>query len=62
MGRPVVDQTGLAGTFDFRFEYEYSNGISSVATSIREVGLKLVPAMGRVRYVVIDRAEEPDEN
>lgn len=60
--RPVIDQTGLDGTYDFRFECEYSNGMSSVTTSIKEAGLKLTPAKGPIRYLVIDRAEEPDEN
>jgi uncharacterized protein (TIGR03435 family) len=62
VGRPVVDQTGLAGAFDFRFTYEYIEGTSNAANAIQQIGLKLTPAKGPIRYLVIDQAQEPDEN
>jgi uncharacterized protein (TIGR03435 family) len=65
-GRPVVDQTGLTGSFDFRFEYHsddpHPDPISSVITSIQELGLKLEASKGPVETIVIDHAEKPSEN
>jgi uncharacterized protein (TIGR03435 family) len=66
MKRPVVNQTGVAGAFDFKFEYV--QGISdeaqgpSMITAVQEIGLKLVPIKAPVRHVVIDRAEKPSAN
>jgi uncharacterized protein (TIGR03435 family) len=62
VGRPVVPQTDLAGTFDFRFEYEIVDGLSNFINAIQQVGLKLTPTRGPIRYLVIDEAQEPDEN
>jgi len=66
MKRPVVNQTGIAGAFDFKFEYV--QGLSdeaqgpSMITAVQEIGLKLVPAKASVRHVVIDKAEKPSAN
>jgi len=64
--RPVFDQTGLKGTFDFRFEYagnlaDPSDG-PSLSSAIQQLGLKLLPAKGPVPRLVIDHAEKPSEN
>ena len=61
--RPVVDRTGLTGTFDF--EYRPSDTVSGEGTvfdSMPGIGLKLTPAMGQVEMLVIDHAEPPTEN
>jgi uncharacterized protein (TIGR03435 family) len=64
--RPVLDQTGLKGAFDFRFEYSASlsdsAGGPSLSTAIQELGLKLTPARGPVIHLVIDHAEKPSSN
>jgi uncharacterized protein (TIGR03435 family) len=64
--RPVLDQTGLNGAFDFRFEYAASLSDStdgpSLSTAIQELGLKLMPARGPVAHLVIDHAEKPSGN
>ena len=62
VGRPVVAQTDLTGTYDFRFEYEIADGLSNFINEIQQVGLKLTATRGPVRYLVIDEAQEPDEN
>jgi uncharacterized protein (TIGR03435 family) len=65
-GHPVLDQTGLTGSFDFRFEYHsddpHPDPISSVITSIQGLGLKLEVSKGPVETIVIDHAEKPAEN
>ena len=63
--RPVIDQTGLSGTFDF--ECRPSDTASGEVTdtvfdSMREIGLKLTPAQGPVETLAIDHAEPPTEN
>jgi uncharacterized protein (TIGR03435 family) len=63
--RPVVDQTGLPGTFDFvcRPSDTASGEVTdTVFDSMRGIGLKLTPAIGPVEMLVIDHAEPPTEN
>jgi uncharacterized protein (TIGR03435 family) len=67
--RPVLDQTGLTGSFDFKFEYESGlsddsrqDTISSIFTSVQGIGLKLESAKGPVETIVIDHVEKPSEN
>lgn len=60
VGRPVVDQTGLGGVYDF--ELEYARGDDSPAPPIfaalqEQLGLKLEAGKGPVEYLAIDRAE-----
>jgi uncharacterized protein (TIGR03435 family) len=66
LGRPVVDATGIPGSFDFRSEY-HSDGaapdlISSILTSIQGLGLKLEAGRSQVETLVIERAEKPAAN
>jgi uncharacterized protein (TIGR03435 family) len=73
--RPVVDKTGLKGTFDLTLKLASDNASlkhalegfeqdSSVFTVIQEfLGLKLEPEKGPVEILVIDHAEKvPTEN
>ncbi len=66
MGRPVLDQTGIIGSFDFRFEYAADDPrtdlVSSIITSIQGLGLKLESSKGPVEIIVIDHAEKPSTN
>jgi len=77
LGRPVVDQTGLEGHFDFIVEFamERPNGRPgeaaaqqdpagpSFVTALREqLGVRLEPTEGPVREIVIDHVERPSEN
>ncbi len=66
LGRPVLDQTGLVGSFDFKFEYVSEEPrpdvISSILTSVKGLGLKLEAVKGPVETIVIDHIEKPSEN
>ncbi len=74
-GRPIVDQTGLKGKYDFTLKWssqqspDPSSGQASRAdtptffTAVQEqLGLKLVPSKGPVEVIVIDHIERPTEN
>jgi uncharacterized protein (TIGR03435 family) len=76
-GRPIVDKTGFAGTFDltdFRFQGlvppQHDPGVTvsdpdtpSLSQSLEQsLGLKLVAAKGQVEIVVIDSIDRPTEN
>ena len=69
--RPVVDETGLTGGYDFWMDWtpEYKGEANSVETggTFREalrnqLGLKLEPAKGPVQVLVIDHVEQPTAN
>jgi len=77
LGRPLIDRTGLSGTFDFTLawasDHPPSVADSSAAASepvgptalqaLRDqLGLKLESARGPVQILVIDRVERPSEN
>ena len=64
---PVLDQTGIDGNFDFKFEFA-SNDVGSdsgpsLFTMIQEqLGLKLVSIKAPVESFIIDHAEKPSPN
>ena len=69
--RPVIDRTGLAGSFDFESKVGESdpNAVESqpdatalLITAIHGLGLKITDAKGPVESVVIDGAEQPSPN
>ncbi len=75
-GRPVRDETGLKGYYDFKLEWAPERAPSdpggekpadtlgpSLFTALQEqLGLKLESKKGPVEILVIDRAEHPTEN
>lgn len=69
-GRPVVDQTGLTGKYDFTLEYTPvaqaatdESGRPSIFTALQEqLGLKLVPTKQAVDVLVVDAISQPTEN
>lgn len=67
--RQVVNQTGLAGRFDFDLKWTGGMGPAqdgdapSLFTAMQEqLGLKLVPVKAPLEIVVIDRIERPTAN
>lgn len=71
---PVVDRTGLAGTYDFQIVFVDPRRLSagaggtdpnvpSFATAVQdELGLKLEATRGAVDVVVIESVQQPTEN
>jgi len=70
LDRPVVDQTGLAGRYDFVLTWnpddsstDSPNPLPGLFTAIQEqLGLKLDPVKGPADVYVIDHVEKPSEN
>lgn len=67
LGRPVLDRTGLDGSFDFEYKYpsdgpDYGDVIPSIFASVQGIGLKLDAVRGPVETIVIDRAVKPSAN
>jgi uncharacterized protein (TIGR03435 family) len=74
VGRPVLDKTGLTGSFDFTVRYTSDLGqqapgagdgteCPSIFTALQEqIGLRLEGQRGPVEVLVIDGAEHASEN
>lgn len=67
--RPVIDETGLTGRFDFTLDWvqEFDAPSNASGPNFREglkeqLGLKLEPRQGPVDILVIDRVEHPSAN
>ncbi len=62
--KPVIDRTGLAGSYDFQssMHAEQSEFEDSFMLLIPELGLKLERAKGPVEAFIIDHAERPSQN
>jgi uncharacterized protein (TIGR03435 family) len=61
VGSPVVDRTGLAGSYDLDLSWDEQNG-PSMATVLRELGLRLESQKVPEPFVVIESAQMPTEN
>jgi len=69
VSRPIVDATGLQGTFDWQLRYQMlmtddpDTAAPSVLDAVPEqLGLKLEPRRAPVPVLVIDRLERPTPN
>jgi uncharacterized protein (TIGR03435 family) len=70
MDRPVVDQTGIAGRWDFALrwtpqdaETTDANAPPGMFTAIQEqLGLKLEPVKAQADVLVVDKVERPSAN
>lgn len=63
--RPVLDQTGLTGSYDFRLEPDDPTNhdiIAAIIDDMDRLGLKLKAGKGLVETIVIDQANKPTEN
>lgn len=59
----VLDETGLAGNYDFEFSWQFDNPDGpSVFTAVHELGLKLTRTKREVRTLIVDRAGRPSLN
>ncbi|WP_158820581.1 M56 family metallopeptidase [Granulicella sp. S156] len=76
-GRPVVDRTGLAGTYDFSLDSvperndpsppstnaQLDTGAPTFSEALKEqLGLKLQPTRARIQVPVIDHVKQPSPN
>ena len=74
-GRPIVDKTGLSGSYRIKAEFDRAAGprgpdiepspgsLPTVFSALPEqLGLKLVPSTAEREVLVIDRLERPTEN
>jgi uncharacterized protein (TIGR03435 family) len=64
---PIVDKTGLTGTFDYAFEFKPVGFKDDTAPTIEqdladELGLKLVPTKAPVEVWIVDHVEQPSPN
>lgn len=72
LGRPVADQTGLTGTYDWVMEFiderEGRNpppdavGLNFTGALEKQLGMKLVPTKTTLETLVVDHIERPTEN
>jgi uncharacterized protein (TIGR03435 family) len=65
-GRPVIDRTSLAGSFDIELEWAATPDVPdavSIFTAVQEqLGLKLESDTAALDVVVVERVERPTEN
>lgn len=72
LDRPVVDRTGLAGTYDIQMTYapdiksrrnaEPDSEDVSIFTAVEKLGLMLVPQKATVEVFLVDHVEKPSVN
>jgi uncharacterized protein (TIGR03435 family) len=57
LGRPVVDETGLRGTYDMEFEWGEDRVPSVTATLLDRFGLRLSPGTRDLESLIVDRIQ-----
>jgi len=63
LNRPVVDKTGLTGTYNIKLTYSTDASDISVFQAVEEqLGLKLEAREEMVEILVVDRVEKPSAN
>jgi uncharacterized protein (TIGR03435 family) len=65
--KPVIDRTGLAGSFDFDHVESWAgeqkpDPVSVILTAVQQLGLKLEPSRGPVETIVVEGLEKPSAN
>ncbi|MEZ4215897.1 MAG: TIGR03435 family protein [Myxococcota bacterium] len=51
--RPVLDETGLTGAYDFVLEWDESAGTPALFYALQDVGLEIVPDEGEFAFLVV---------
>ena len=72
MPRPVIDETGLAGLYDFTLTWLHDptgddstivDNIANFRTALKnQLGLTLKPSHAPISFVLVDHVERPSEN
>lgn len=73
LDRPVVDETGVKGKYDFTLKWlradvvataeDADSALTGIFTAIQEqIGLKVEPSKGEVDAMLIDHVERPEAN
>ena len=68
--RPIIDQTGLTGRYDFKLTYTYADATNSdpdspppLFTALQEqIGLKFQPMKAVTDVLIVDQVEQPSPN
>jgi uncharacterized protein (TIGR03435 family) len=61
--RPVMDKTGLAGTYDYKLNWSSDpDGLSLPIALQEQLGLKLEPQKAPIEMLIVDRAQKPSAN
>ena len=65
--KPVIDRTGLAGSFDFNHvessaDEQKPDPVSTILAAVQQLGLKLDPSKGPVETIVVERLQKPSAN
>jgi len=77
LSRPVADQTGLTGTYDFELSWrpddsqfkgrfagsrEAQSDLPDLFTALKDIGLRLDAVKSMAQFLRVDHAEKPSEN
>ena len=72
LGRPVVDKSGLTGTYDWVMEFidereghvppPDAEGLTFTQALEKQVGMKLVHTKAMFAFLIVDHIERPSEN
>jgi uncharacterized protein (TIGR03435 family) len=73
LGRPVVDQTGLTGGYDFSLDYlpdpppgkelpADASGLNFVEALRTQLGIKLIHQRSTIDFVIVNHIERPSAN
>jgi uncharacterized protein (TIGR03435 family) len=67
--RPVLDQTGLTGNYDYKLTWAAALGAAhgdseavTIFTALQELGLRLEPQRAPMEVLVVDRLDKPTGN